>query len=89
MDFKQASDIINSNFQVTIYGMYRDADGQVCNVIKHHFWEREDWISTKLEFGRRFKDIVVYKIDGETKEDMQQRFADAFEAWLNSTKDTY
>ena len=74
---------INSPMCVKIYGVYREIDGEDVQVITHNSWHTQRYITLKIEYGRRFKEITTYKKENRDMLDMYYRFVVEFITWFN------
>ncbi len=75
---------INSPMRVRIYGVYREIEGEDVQVITHNSWHTQRYITLKIEYGRRFKEITTYKKEDNGMLDMYYRFVVEFITWFNA-----
>jgi len=81
---KQVLRKMRSPLRTKIFGVYREPEGEIVKIIIHNFSLTKRYIVFKFEYGRRFKEIIEYRQDGETMIEPTYRLIIEFMKWYKN-----
>jgi len=77
---------MSSPLIVKVWGTYRSIEGEDVQLIVHQNVRTTRYVALNLEYGRRFKEFMEYKKDGETMFEPCYRVVIKFIKWYNEHK---